>query len=40
VKVPDLDLSIEVDKGTNTLTLFNKDAFFKLYRVRTAPRII
>jgi lipoprotein-anchoring transpeptidase ErfK/SrfK/predicted negative regulator of RcsB-dependent stress response len=35
MKIPNLDLSIVVDKTDNTLTLLNKGKFFKRYRVRT-----
>lgn len=35
IKVPDLDLSIVVDKRRNTLTLLNHGKFFKKYDVRT-----
>lgn len=35
IKVPELDLSIVVDKTHNTLTLYNHGEFFKKYRVRT-----
>lgn len=35
LRIPDLDFSIVVDKTRNTLTLYNKGAFFKKYRIRT-----
>jgi tetratricopeptide (TPR) repeat protein len=35
LKIPDLDFSIVVDKGDNTLTLLNHGKFFKRYLVRT-----
>lgn len=35
IKIPDLDFSIVVNKGDNTLTLNNHGEFFKKYRVRT-----
>lgn len=35
MKIPDLDLSIVVDKSDNTMTLLNHGKFFKKYRVRT-----
>jgi len=35
IKIPDIDLSIHVDKYSNTLTLMNHGKFFKKYVVRT-----
>jgi len=35
LKIPDLDLTIEVDKTRNVLTLYNRGRFFKRYPVRT-----
>ncbi len=33
--IPSVGFSIEVDKSDNTLVLYNRDRFFKRYRVRT-----
>jgi LysM repeat protein len=35
IKIPSVDFSIEVDKTSNTLTLFNHGEFFARYPVRT-----
>lgn len=35
LKIPNIDLSIQVDKAANTLTLLNHGKFFKKYKVRT-----
>ena len=35
IKIPDLNLSILVNKADNTVTLFNHGQFFKKYRCRT-----
>jgi lipoprotein-anchoring transpeptidase ErfK/SrfK len=35
IKIPKVDFAIEVDKSTNSLTLFNYGEFFARYPVRT-----
>jgi hypothetical protein len=35
MKIPDLDLSVVVNKSDNTLTLLNHGSFFRKYRART-----
>src|SRR4030095_11913216 len=35
IKIPDLQLSLLVDKYSNTLTVYNYGKFFKRYTVRT-----
>ena len=36
LKIPSLNLRLDVDKGTNKLTVYNNDQFFKSYKVSTS----